>query len=472
MRSLFRFGLVALLIAIGLASGLPTPPLAAQTPTPTPAPGATTLYVPLILKRAGQVETGIQVQNLGTAPADLAVLYYDTDGFSRPEWTERASVAPNESFTFYTPSAPNLPFGFVGSAVIQATQPVGAIVNVQTQPDVQPFYVGTFVAPRAAGNTVYLPYALKQLGSRTSTFTVQNASATATNVDALFYSREGLLGRIQVFLPPFAARRIRLAERGDLPGVMDASAVLQAGQPIVAIADVFDSATGIYQLYTGIPAGSPSQLAPLVFNDRNGWDSEVRIQNASPSPVSVRVHVQPTGGGPEIISPPIAIPPNAPYTFRPSEVGIGSNFVGSALVEASGNIAAVVAEYNNGRGTGMAYNAFGPTAATPRISVPLIFKDRNGYDTGIQVQNVDNTDAQVRVTYRLASGATVVDFGIVPANGSFTFYQPANPQIPPNSVGSAIVENIAGSQRLVAIVNEVNYARGGDASSTYEGLNY
>ena len=29
-----------------------------------------------------------------------------------------------------------------------------------------------------------------------------------------------------------------------------------------------------------------------------------------------------------------------------------------------------------------------------------------------------------------------------------------------------------GGQRLVAIVNEVNYARGGDASSTYEGLNY
>jgi hypothetical protein len=90
----------------------------------------------------------------------------------------------------------------------------------------------------------------------------------------------------------------------------------------------------------------------------------------------------------------------------------------------------------------------------------------------VQVQNVDNTDAQVRATYRLSTGATHVEFAVIPAGGSHTFYQPSNEEIPAGSVGSAVVENIAGGQRLVAIVNQVNYARGGDASSTYEGLNY
>jgi hypothetical protein len=120
----------------------------------------------------------------------------------------------------------------------------------------------------------------------------------------------------------------------------------------------------------------------------------------------------------------------------------------------------------------MAYNAFNPGDDTPRISIPLVFQDRNGFNTGIQVQNVENTDAQVRVTYTLSTGATAVEFAVVPAGGSYTFYQPDNPELPAGSVGSAVVENIAGGQRLVAIVNEVNYARGGDASSTYEGLNY
>jgi len=189
--------------------------------------------------------------------------------------------------------------------------------------------------------------------------------------------------------------------------------------------------------------------------------------------VTLRVRVQPTGGGTEIAPGGVTVAPNAPYTFRPSEVAaIPSAFVGSAQVEASGNVVAVVAEFNPGTGSGMDYNAFAPATATPRLSVPLIFKERNGYNTGIQVQNVDNTDAQVRVTYRLATGAQVIDFGVVPASGSLTFYQPDNEEIPVGSVGSAIVENIAGAQRLVAIVNQVNYARGGDASSTYEALNY
>jgi hypothetical protein len=121
----------------------------------------------------------------------------------------------------------------------------------------------------------------------------------------------------------------------------------------------------------------------------------------------------------------------------------------------------------------MAYNTFNPADATPRVSVPLIFNDRNGFNTGVQLQNVDSSDAQVRITYTLSTGATAVDFGVVPAGGSFTFYQPDNAELPAGSVGSAVVENIGGgSQRIVAIVNEVNYARGGDASSTYEGLNY
>jgi hypothetical protein len=471
MRSFasLRWILAAALLALG---GTAYPELSvAQVTAPAPGTG-NTLYIPLILKRAAQGETGLQVQNLGSAPADLTLSYYDPDGQTRPEWTERGTAPANDSYTFYTPSSPNLPAGFVGSAVLQSTQPVGAIVNQQSAPDARPFFVGTFDAPRAAANTVFLPYALRGVDSRSSTITVQNASTSPTTVNATFVTPDAQIGRIQVFLPPFAARQLRLADRTDLPSAMNAAAVLQADQPIVAIGDVVDSTTGVFELYTGVSTGATSQLAPLLFSDRNGWDSEVRIQNAGNGPVSVRVTVQPTGGGASITSAPQTVQPGAPYTFRPRDVNVGGNFVGSAQVDGNGNLVAVVSEFNNGRGTGMGYNAFSPASATPRISIPLIFRDRNGFDTGVQVQNVDNSDAQVRITYRLSTGASVIDFGVVPANASYTFYQPDNSQIPGGSVGSAVIENIAGSQRLVAIVNEVNYARGGDASSTYEGLNY
>ena len=442
-------------------------------PVPTAVGTAATLYIPLILNRAGQVETGLQVQNLSASAAQFTLTYFDPDGRSRPEWVETASVAANDSYTFYTPGNTNLPVGFVGSAVVQSTQPIGAIVNQQTQPDARPFYVGTFVAPRTPSTTVFMPYALKQVDTRSSTITVQNAGAAPTTVDARFYTTDGLAGRVQVFVPALASRRLRLADMGEVPAGMNAAAVLVADQPIVAIGDVYDAATGILQVYTGEPTGAGSQLAPLLFKDRNGWDSEIRVQNTTASAISVRVRVQPTGGGTEITSSPVTVTANAPYTFRPRELPeLPSGLVASANVEASGNVVAVASEYNTERTTGMIYNAFGPADGTARISIPLIFRDRNGFDTGVQVQNVDTTDAQVRITYRLTTGATVVEFAVVPAGGSHTFYQPSNEEIPPGSVGSAVVENIAGGQRLVAIVNEVNYVRGGDASSTYEGLNY
>ncbi len=465
--------------------GIPPPPTAVPTATPIPTAGPTltpaptpgvagnTLYVPLILNRAAQVETGLQVQNLSGAAADLLVTYYDQDGRTRNEWMERVSAPANDSYTFYTPGNANLPAGFVGSAVVQASQPIGAIVNQQTQPDARPFYVGTIVAPRTPSTSVFLPYALKDVSGRSSTITVQNTAAVPSTVEARFYTPDGLASRVQVFVPQFAARRLALASIAEVPSGMNAAAVLLADQPIVAIGDVYDANTGIFQVYTGESAGASSQLAPLLFKDRIGWDSEVRIQNVSASPVSVRVRVQPTGGGTEIATAAVSVPANAPYSFRPRDVAeLPGGLVASAQVEASGNVVAVIAQSNLERTTGMIYNAFGPTDGTPRISIPLIFKDRNGFDTGVQIQNVDNTDAQVRITYRLSTGATTLDFGVVPANGSFTFYQPSNDAIPGGSVGSAVIENIAGGQRLVAIVNEVNYVRGGDASATYEGLNY
>jgi hypothetical protein len=454
------------------ATAVPTT-TAGPTLTPGPGPAASTIYVPIILNRSAQLETGVQVQNLSAANATVTITYYDQDGRTVPQWVETASVGPNASTTFYTPGNTNLPAGFIGSAVIQANQPIGAIVNQQTQPDASPFYVGTFDAPRAPATSVFVPYAVKQVGSRSSTISVQNAGTAPANVEARFFTPEGLAGRFQVFIPALASRRIALADRAELPANMDAAAVLLSDQPIVAVGDVYDSSTGIFQLSTGGTGGAPSALAPLLFKSRGGWESEIRVQNTTSGAVTVRVAVQPTGGGAQITTAAVTVAANSPYTFRPSDVpDLATNLVASAQVQASGNVVAVVSQYNTGNNTGMAYNAFNPADATPRISIPLVFKDRNGFNTGVQVQNVENTDAQARITYTLSTGATAVEFAVVPAGGSYTFYQPDAQELPAGSVGSAVIENIGGSQRLVAIVNQVNYARGGDASSTYEGLNY
>jgi hypothetical protein len=258
---------------------------------------------------------------------------------------ESAAVGANASTTFYTPANTNLPAGFIGSAVIQSSQPIGAIVNQQTQPDANPFYVGTFDAPRAPATAVFLPYAVKQVGSRSSTITVQNAGAGAATVEARFFTPDGLAGRFQVFIPALASRRIALSDRAELPAGMDAAAALISDQPIVAVGDVFDSSTGIFQLSTGGVGGAQTQLAPLVFKARGGWDSEIRVQNTTASAVTVRVSTQPTGGGSQITTAPVTVGPNSPYTFRPADVpDLAAGLVASAQVQASGNVVAVVSQ--------------------------------------------------------------------------------------------------------------------------------
>ncbi len=139
------------------------------------------------------------------------------------------------------------------------------------------------------------------------------------------------------------------------------------------------------------------------------------------------------------------------------------------MFTANGPIAVVVQHIHAERGAAMAYSGFG--AGTPRVSVPVIFRDAGGWDTGIQVQNLGTSDAFVTVTYHLPGGISFSDTGLIAVRSSTTFYQGEHPALAPGTIGAATVTS-AGGQPIVAIVNEVNYSRSGDSSMTYGGINY
>ena len=117
----------------------------------------------------------------------------------------------------------------------------------------------------------------------------------------------------------------------------------------------------------------------------------------------------------------------------------------------------------------MAYSGFDEGSTT--ISVPLTFKSSNGWDTGIQVQNLGTIETIATAVHHLANGGSIVEADAIPPGESRTFYQPANGNLPTGHVGSATITSNNG-QPLVAIVNEVNYTRPGDAAMVYEGINY
>jgi hypothetical protein len=161
------------------------------------------------------------------------------------------------------------------------------------------------------------------------------------------------------------------------------------------------------------------------------------------------------------------VQPQAATTFyQPAHPDLPSGFVGSAVVEApaGSNIVVVVNEVHE-QGAGMSYEA--ATTGRPTVNAPLLFRNANGWNTGLQVQNVGSEDAEVIVTYRATDGGPWYEASWIAPGSSFTFYQPASDVLPNGFVGSAVVTSL-NQQPLVGIVNETNPALG--VAMTYRAL--
>jgi hypothetical protein len=90
--------------------------------------GSTQLHAPLLFKDAGGWNTGLQVQNVGSAVTQVTVTYTASNGPG--QWREQTLVQPGAAVTFYQPANAQLPAGFVGSAVVTSNgQPLVGIVN-------------------------------------------------------------------------------------------------------------------------------------------------------------------------------------------------------------------------------------------------------------------------------------------------------------------------------------------------------
>jgi hypothetical protein len=320
----------------------------------------------------------------------------------------------------------------------------------------------------------YLPAVFGGVGNEFTSIYVQNTGSTQGTYNVtLFPLGSGIsVAQIPIVVQPFAAERIRIAPGMGLPSnFVGTAAVTSSTGTLVAAAETLNEGTGVMTSYAGAPQGSTVQNAPLLFKNSNGWVSSAHVMNTSSGTVTVNASLFHRDTALSYPLPQRSLAPNEGFTWNLPSLTDLPDGVWSGVFNASGPISLVVQEINPGRGTGMAYSGFG--AGTPEISIPLTFKDSNGWDTGIQVQNLGSIETLVTVEhFRTDTGGRVaVEADVIAPGSSVTFYQPANPNLAPGHVGSAVVSSDSG-QPIVAIVNEVNYFRGGDAAMAYEGINY
>ncbi len=237
---------------------------------------------------------------------------------------------------------------------------------------------------------------------------------------------------------PIAAEVLRRCASPDTPGIISSKYQGIAGTRIGR----FDPVFGGFAFY-----------APLVYAEASGFESFLYIQNTGLDCSTVEIWFQQQDNCLRpLICEVFTLAPGETYQYAASDC-VGPGWIGSAWLRTSQPMALAVDHLGpgllmtySGTPSQLKYTFDGVPFYTPGSIVaygPLVYSEYQGWDTGIQVQNLSGTTAaKVKVYFLDRSGdivTTLVDW-ICP-RGSQTFYLPAIATLPGNWVGSVRVES-------------------------------
>ncbi|MDI3340031.1 MAG: DUF4815 domain-containing protein [Sphaerobacter sp.] len=243
------------------------------------------------------------------------------------------------------------------------------------------------------------------------------------------------------------------------------------------------SATAAVDGYSAIPAGDVALAgnggAPLegqsrwvvpIVQTNNGWNSVLVITNVSGKPTSVSATFYAAGGqgfaGPSamLLSGKTLKAGETVRVDLRADAGFPEGAVGAVWVDATH--AVVAAAFRVKPVTGMLLTTVGQPrtddgAASPTEKFgPLVFRDYNGWNTGINVANLASVYNQVTVTYyNYSSNVVAAEMVTIPPRAMEYVYIPATGSF---GLGESQVTavRIAGTAPLVAAIDEVKYLGG------------
>ena len=345
------------------------------------ATGATTVYLPNVVRRFFGFHSPAIIQNLGTMATVVSARYQSFDG-TAPTMTFTRSISPGQS-QFIEPNsddptlgAPGLVDGKQYSVTITSAQPVSVVLNTHNDdPGVAlpVFYSANGISTGAA--TVYGAYAVKNAnGDRVSTIVVQNLSAGPLTPSLTFTP---LLtgGTTQTFMAPapiaagsswaFDPRFINGVASSDSTTLCTVTAATCLGNgeysftaqgnggSVAAMVNVLgaDSAMG----YTASPIPAATYNLPNVLASYGGWTTPIYLQSVSAT--SATLTWKPFLGG-AATTQTITLIPGVTMKIDPNiSVPQGTQY--AVTVTANGTVAAIVMELNSSGGdNAMIYGGF------------------------------------------------------------------------------------------------------------------
>jgi thermitase len=427
-------------------------PAAISYDTPLAAPR---VFLPYVVREVNGWTTEIRVQNPGATSVSGSVRFIAEDGCMAGE--REFTLLPFATLTTTVSGEIFDPATWRGAAVVSASGPVSAVVAGH-RPGGDSFgYDGRGAGSEAA----YGPLVFKNRGGWTSTLHVQNLANEPATVELSYRSSTGQSGswNDRAVIPPQASHMFK---QDSLPDDFAGAVVARsAGAQPLALVVASSNADGSATAYSGASQGVSSLVAPVVFKNRssNGrWNSGIQLQNLGSQPAAVSIAYRASGGDESVAEQRAEIGVGEARTFyQPDVPGLPENFVGSATVTVANQqpVLGLVNQVNYERSLSSAYELLGSGNAAG--SAPLIVRATDGFDTGLQIQNLGDEPARVNVYYRNVEGALIaIQADEIPVASSRTYYQPAISGFPAQFSGTATFAS-TNSQPLAAVVNDIRY---------------
>lgn len=454
--------------------------------------------------------SGEQVQNVGSSTASIVVTAYDASGSAT--YTVNSSLAAGASVNFNPASFSGMPNGFQGSAVVSSDQPIKAIVNVTNQlagsfgisgGRAMAQYQGT----ESTGTTLYFPNSKHNRFGKTVVFYIQNAGSAAATATAVFRMDNGSVYNYTT--PSIGPNKMVLISPADagVPSspsdgtrVNIGSMTVSSSQPLAGVQMEYSVGESIATVLNGTRGFTSADFdtvayAPIVKRNRFGRFTGIQVQNVSSGPINVTIDYKATSSNctgltAQDVRSNIAPGASTTVVQQAGTSNFQNNCTGTAIIQATGDIVAIVNEANVSGApvAGITYSAIPASAGTTKISAPLFKDDRFGLTSGMQIQNIGTSTATNVVATFICKGnnsantpfTAISNPRTIPAGGGYLFYRPTTMPAgtftvsnPFSLSGANCGVTITSDQPVVTIINETPTPGGTVVldDNNYEGFN-
>lgn len=303
-------------------------------------------YLPNVNKRfgGGSWSSRITLQNTSADPVTATITFRNGDGTVRD--TDTVNLPGKGSTTLTQINDTELPDGWLGTAIVDATANIAVIVDVMSADGRLTTYNG-FIS---GATTMYLPTLLIRFGANqwNTSFQVFNVgSATATVTMTYYTSGQPSPAKVvTATLPSYQSiNRYQPGVDSDLGTTWIGSVVIESTQPVVAVGSQSSGAPGkrLASAYNGVASGATQAFLPTVLRHFGGGNfvTSFQIMNVGSTPASVTVEYFTPGNPTPVMTvyydgTPGREPKISPYTsvnrYQGHDTTLGSGWQGSVRV--------------------------------------------------------------------------------------------------------------------------------------------